>query len=516
MTTQSKPGKTTEFGDLQTPMALAQSVCRLLAQQGTRPASIVEPTCGIGNFLLSALSEFTDASRAIGVEINPEYVRLATTAVGTRQHESRTRIIRQSFFETDWRTLLAELPEPLLVVGNPPWVTNAELGTIGSSNVPSKTNFQNLNGLDAITGKSNFDISEWMLLKILGELTGRRATMAMLCKTAVARKVLLQAWNAGFQIESSSIHLIEASEHFGASVDACLLVCHLSPSAQPRDCPVYKQIHATEADRVVGFRDEQLIADVCLYDRWKHLTGFRGHRWRSGIKHDCARVMEFRRIGNRLLNGFGELADLEDDYLFPMLKSSDLANGHVNDPRRWMLVTQQSVGDDTGDIERRAPRTWRYLQQHSRSLDRRASAIYKKRPRFSVFGVGPYSFSPWKVAISGFYKKLEFKTVTMFRGKPIVLDDTSYLIPCKTGDEADYIASLLNSQVAREFFLAFVFWDAKRPITSELLNRLDLLALARELGSGIRMTRYLSTILDRDKKAPEPCEQQGKLFFSRE
>ena len=116
-------------------------------------------------------------------------------------------------------------------------------------------------------------------------------------------------------------------------------------------------------------------------------------------------------------------------------------------------------------------------------MNKRASSIYRKRPAFSIFGVGDYSFAPWKVAISGFYKRLKFLVVGPFRGKPVVLDDTSYFLPCQTNGEALYLASLLNSSAARSFYSAFVFWDSKRPITAELLRRLDLRRLAKELGS---------------------------------
>jgi len=514
MTTQKKHRRTTEFGDFQTPQALARAVCRLLARQGLKPASIVEPTCGIGSFLSAALGVFTDARRAIGVEINAEYARQATTCAKTDDRANRVCILTQDFFQTDWRALLSELPEPILVVGNPPWVTNSELSAMGSSNVPLKTNFQNQNGLDAITGKSNFDISEWMLLHLLKHLGGRNAIVAVLCKTLVARKVLLHAWKSAYEIANSTIHHIDASEHFGASVDACLLTCRLLPAATHSDCPVYDGLDVETVDRVVGFRDGQLIADVSLYDRWKHLQGSRGHKWRSGIKHDCTKVMELHRVGNRLLNGHGEPADIEADCVFPLLKSSDLANGFANDPRRWMLVTQRSVGDDTSCLEERFPKTWRYLQQHAPELDRRASVIYKKRPRFAIFGVGPYSFSPWKVAISGFYKKLAFRSVGEFHRKPIILDDTSYFIPCKTEIEANYITTLLNSDVARDFFLAFMFWDAKRPITVGLLCRLDLLALAREFGSETEMARYLSGVPERHRDSPRTSSRpREELLF---
>jgi len=51
---------------------------------------------------------------------------------------------------------------------------------------------------------------------------------------------------------------------------------------------------------------------------------------------------------------------------------------------------------------------------------------------------------------------------------------------------------LLNSAVAEEFFKSFIFWDAKRPITAGILKRLNLAALARELGSEDRIQEYLS------------------------
>jgi hypothetical protein len=41
------------------------------------------------------------------------------------------------------------------------------------------------------------------------------------------------------------------------------------------------------------------------------------------------------------------------------------------------------------------------------------------------------------------------------------------------------VATLLRSEPAQGALSAFVFWDAKRPITVRLLNHLDLDVLAR-------------------------------------
>jgi hypothetical protein len=108
-----------------------------------------------------------------------------------------------------------------------------------------------------------------------------------------------------------------------------------------------------------------------------------------------------------------------------------------------------------------------------------------------VFGVGDYSFTSWKVAISGFYKKLDFRVVGPHQGKPVVLDDTCYFLACDSREEAQLLARLLNSDTAKEFFSALVFWDAKRPITVALLRRLDILALAQSLGVESQLERYL-------------------------
>ena len=58
-------------------------------------------------------------------------------------------------------------------------------------------------------------------------------------------------------------------------------------------------------------------------------------------------VMELRRHGGQFRNGLAELVSLEDTYLFPMLKSSEIAGGSAKFSGRWMLVPQRRVGDDT-------------------------------------------------------------------------------------------------------------------------------------------------------------------------
>ena len=472
-----------ERGDFQTPDELAVLVCELLARRGVRPASILEPTCGAGSLLLAALDAFPRARAAVGFDIDEGHVRRAARSLRSRHPERAARVASGDFFQIDWSDVLASLDDPLLVIGNPPWITNSALGEFGGSNLPAKSNSQGLRGIDAITGKANFDISEWMLLRAMEWLEGRAGVLAVLCKTAVARKVLLQAWRCRARTSGADIHRLDAARWFGASVDACLLVLETSAGgAASGGCRVHATLSEDDAPRLLGFEDDRLIADLDLYRRRKHLAGEGCARWRSGIKHDCSKVMELRREGAGLRNGLGEPVSIEPDHLYPMLKGSQVAREARPRPGRWMLVPQRAVGDDTERIRSRAPRTWRYLQRHARLLDARASSIYRGRPRFSVFGVGDYAFAPWKVATSGLHKRLSFAVVGPAGARPVVLDDTCYFIACEDEREALALHTLLESEPAREFYSAFVFWDSKRPITVELLRRLDLGAVAREAG----------------------------------
>src|SRR3989454_6473108 len=281
-------------------------------------------------------------------------------------------------------------------------------------------------------------------------------------------------------------------DYFAAAVDACLLVCDFMPEVRSTHCGVHGSLQEEACASTFGFREGRLVADVSGYERLKFLSGPpEPHQWRSGIKHDCAEVMELRKKGQAYQNGLGEAVEIEPHCLYPMLKSSQLAKGSPSGPDRWMLVPQRFIDEDTASIRHAAPKTWEYLQRHAVRLDRRLSSIYKGRPQFSIFGVGEYSFARWKVATSAFYKKLEFRVVGPMAGKPVVFDDTCYFLACQSQAEAECLAQLLNSRPASEFYNSLVFWDAKRPITIEILRQLDLAAVARELGSDVN--RQLAT-----------------------
>jgi len=462
-----------EFGDFQSPDRLALAVCAKLTELGIAPDVIVEPTCGVGAFVMAAASNFPSAQTIHGIELNDDYLATLRQRLGVVPDSERIRLGQADFFTKDWKTFLAKYPGSLLVLGNLPWVTNSTQGSIGGSNLPQKSNFQNQSGFDAISGKANFDISEWMLMDVLGWFKGRSGDIAMLVKTAVARKILAHADRQKLPVREASIYLIDAKKEFNAAVEACLLVIRLVDKLdRPQyDYSIYGSLSDSRARRV-GHRDGLTVGDLDAFEASSFLLGKCPIKWRSGVKHDASSVMELTRTTAGLVNGLGEVLDIESDCLYPLLKGSD-----IGAKRPWrekfVLVTQHHVGDNTDWIRERLPKTWRYLESHAGILDARASTIYSNNPRFSIFGIGDYAFRPWRIAICALYKSLEFRLAGPIEAKPVMFDDTVYYLSFDTEPEAREALDLVRSESSLRLLSSLIFWDDKRPIKTGILNMVD-------------------------------------------
>lgn len=466
-----------EYGDFQTPLELANQICQKLIELGVKPDIIVEPTCGLGNFIEAVSNYFKSANNIFGVEINLDYLK----EIKTKSKfiiDKRIKITHGDFFQFDWSSLIGEPNGKILVIGNLPWVTNSHQGRIAGNNLPNKSNFQNYSGLEAITGKSNFDISEWMLIQVVLWLQKREGYLAILCKISVARKILSYIRSQKLNLAYCATFQINAKKYFDANVDACLLFCQFDLNSQNYFCDVFSSLETSDYYRI-GYWNNLLVRDLITFEKLQKLYAPQSKiKWRSGIKHDCASVMEFRKINNTLINGLGEVVDIEETYLFPLLKGSYVAHNKTKVTDRYVLVTQKFVGESIEYIKDSAPKTWNYLETHAEYLDKRKSKIYQDNPRFSIFGVGLYTFAPWKIAISGLYKKLDFRLIGKIAEKPVIFDDTVYFLSFDNEEVAYKIFELLTSSIAKEFYSSLIFWDDKRPIKSNILNNLNLTALA--------------------------------------
>jgi len=471
-----------EYGDFQTPEKLAKEIAVIVNSSLPKIDAIIEPTCGTGSFIKAFTEIKTSAKKVIGWEINSQYVEIAKQHISRIDESLSISIKQQNFFDVEWSQIKCEANNSLFI-GNPPWVTNSELGKYLSGNLPQKINFQNLSGLEAMTGKSNFDISEWILIKICQQISCTTSAMAFLVKTSVARKIYQYIANNKLSISSIQIREIDAKKHFGVNVDACLFVAKGSKtSINQYVCDIYTSLHSSTPQRTIGLHGGKLISDINTYTKLADIDSGCELKWRSGVKHDASKIMEFNITDQGLTNGLGEIVNISDNYLYPMYKSSDIAQPVLNPPRKKMLVTQQKIGEDTKVIKDISPDTWNYLTINSDKLDSRKSSIYKNAPRFAIFGVGDYTFRPWKIVISSLYKNIKFYKIGCFDNKPIILDDTCYMLGFDSEAEADLILTVLTSEIASKFIDSIIFKDNKRAVTATILNRISLRPIAVRLG----------------------------------
>ena len=223
-----------------------------------------------------------------------------------------------------------------------------------------------------------------------------------------------------------------------------------------------------------GWYKEKFVYSVKDYDESSIVEGKSTFIWRSGVKHDCSKVMELDSVNGHFENSLGEKVNLESDLVYGLLKSSDLKEDKTNSFRKLTIITQRKVGQETKYIKDSYPLIYDYLNSHKDFFDKRKSSIYQDKPSFSIFGIGGYSFAPYKVAISGLYKSTHFTLVCPKDNKPVMLDDTCYFIGFDKLKLAEIAHYLLNSDLIQKFLKSIIFSDSKRSVNKDTLMRIDL------------------------------------------
>lgn len=454
-------------GDFQTPEELARKIWATIDYR--QFDLIIEPTFGLGSFLTTMPADC--AAPVLGWEIESQCVQAARERLGRQQPLREFRLFHRDVFTVKASDIPASAQSRVLVIGNPPWVTNAEQGLLGGKNTGKKSNLKSLNGLEALTGKSNFDISEAIIFHFVNLLkTCRLAQFALLAKFTVLRNILKLAgqWPraGGFEF-----HIIDSSKYFNASVEAGLIRFKVGADVFSNTaCPIYEAI----AGKKVGelhVSNDKLVYDVDGYRRASFVEhkGPRHYVWRQGVKHDLKNILQLVESKEGLRNGLGEVLDIEPETLYHFYKSSDIFHGRK--PRFLVPIYQRDLKDDLSDLPKRYPKLYAYLARHEAKFLARKSSVYKNRNPFAVFGIGDYTHSVYKVAIAGLYDKPVFRLLEPCP-RPVVVDDTAYMLSTDSYEEAVYLLAVLSLNCASDFLLSISHSGDKRRFSKDALARI--------------------------------------------
>ncbi len=477
-----------EYGDFQTNKQLSENVAKIIKKKGSCPKLIIEPTCGKGNFIIALLNNFEKVENIVGIEIYKPYIWEAKfQTIGfylkhKREIKPKIHFFHESFFDFNFKEIARRYKgQEILIIGNPPWVTNSELGSLNSSNLPKKRNFKNHNGLDAITGKGNFDIAEYITLQLIDIFQEFSGFLSLLVKKSVIKNIIYNQKYKLLRIGNNQQYAIDAKKEFDVSVEAALFLCTLNKSPE-LDCDDLDFYNANKMQNSFGWVENNFVSNTLSYKKSALFDGVSPFEWRQGVKHDCSSIMELDKNRKGFSNKKGVTnIELENDLVYGILKSSDLKSEIVDEVRKYTIISQKKVGQETKYIQYHYPRTYNYLIKNIEEFNKRKSNIYKNKPLFSIFGIGDYSFKPYKVAISGLYKTYQFSLIIPKDGKPLMLDDTCYFLGFDKIDFAVFTLILLNSPLTIDFLKSITFLDAKRVFTKEVLMRIDLLTIASEI-----------------------------------
>ena len=467
-----------EYGDFQTNQFLAQKVVDYIFSKSNDFEFVLEPTCGRGNFLLATIKKLKNLKKVVGVEIYQPYVwetkfKILEYFISANENtKPEIDIIHANAFEFTYENLAKSTQDlKTLIIGNPPWVTNSELGSIDSKNLPQKSNFKKHSGFDAITGKGNFDIGEYISLIMLRCFDKHNAAFAFLIKNSVVKNLIYDQRQNKFRIGQTENLKINSKKEFNVSVNACLFLTNLN--CEPEFTCTALDFYTKDKITTFGWYKDKFVYSVQDYDESSIVDGKSTFIWRSGVKHDCSKVMEIEQVNGHFKNALGEEINLENNLTYGLLKSSDLKEDKTNSFRKLTIITQKKIGQETKYIKDKYPLTYKYLTSHKEYFDKRKSSIYKDKPIFSIFGIGAYSFAPYKVAISGLYKSTHFTLVSPSDSKPLMLDDTCYFIGFDNLKMAEIAHYLVNSELVQKFLKSVIFSDSKRSINKDTLMRID-------------------------------------------
>ena len=161
--------------------------------------------------------------------------------------------------------------------------------------------------------------------------------------------------------------------------------------------------------------------------------------------------------GNRLddngtlTNGYGEKVTIETDFIFPLLNAASFG-GKKPKTQKFILCPYRQNGKElTWDEINRYPLMATYLHRFRKDILNRKGVLIRNKMKngmyWSMLGVGPYSFSPWKVAWEAMGRR-DFRA-TVVSGRWQGNQSLHAFIPCDDMSEATKIKNELNITIPK-------------------------------------------------------------------
>ena len=398
------------------------------------------------------------------------------------------------------------------IVGNPPWVNWESLPEEYRQDTKFLWQRHGLfphGGMDTILGKGKKDISMLMTYEAMDSYLKNGGRLAFVITQSVFKTAGAGQGFRRFQLGSGTpikpIHVDDLSsfQPFEGATNRTAVV--VLQKGRPASYPVpYTFWQKTASGRSVGYTSE--LDEVTAMTRrinmqaepvksadptssWltarpkalkavRKLLGPSAYKAHEGVNTGGANgvywleILATRPDGLLVVRNITEgakrkveqvTAVLEPDFVYPLLRGRDVQRWRAT-PSAYLLMVQDPVtrrGIDEATMQMQYPHTWAYLKRFEAVLRERAALkrYFTRRagkktvetgPFYSMFNVGDYTFSPYKVVWREVSNDLEPAAVgplnDKYLGEKIVLPiHTLIQVSLDNMNEAYFLAGLMNS-----------------------------------------------------------------------
>ena len=197
----------------------------------------------------------------------------------------------------------------------------------------------------------------------------------------------------------------------------------------------------------------------------KIISGRNYYTPRHGIVNDLnavffVKILEKKnsliRIQNNATHAKKKVKDvkkwIEKEFVYPFLKPRNIKKWHIDGYLYCLLPQKNIMSNNEREMKLKYPKTFDYFYDFKSDLSKRASRWFKSEniSFYSIFGIGDYSFSSFKVVWSCMGFTPYFVVVSnvddhMLGKKTIMPDNTIGSISFNNKKEANYVCALLNS-----------------------------------------------------------------------
>lgn len=153
--------------------------------------------------------------------------------------------------------------------------------------------------------------------------------------------------------------------------------------------------------------------------------------------------------------------DIESDLVYPLLRGRDVKKW-IASPSIFIILpnkTDKLAGIPKPEMKNKYPHTYAYFKKFENQLKNRSGFKQYFRPNdpiWSIYNVGPYTFSPYKVIWREQSTEFQSAVISSNESKQILPDHKLMQVPLNDEDEAHYLSALLNSSPSTMVIKSYV------------------------------------------------------------